>query len=482
MDEKQTNDARQVMLVQQADDGRIRAVTGMDSVGNLHTVEPTQQNVSNLLNVNTQDAALETFFKKFMQEAENPSHTGIFIMTENALDKLIRIDFDPEILENYRIDPNTQVQEQRFEPLDTSKIDLDDLAKKGIRMEDIEPHLRAMSYGHKSNGLVDMNPELESGLRVATKGRVSLEEQADGSLKVIPHYWQEKPDLNAPFHSVLFDDEVKNNLTNSRHAGKIIDLELEPGKLIPCYVSRDKWTNTLEYMPVALLEKRARIKEADLSDGKQMDFYGGGKVLLEGYTTRSGYKRDAYIQIDAAERNYEFTYDGLDRKRYQAENRAIHMQQRAARDEREAKEMGKAPELTIHRTILKAPVPEAAYKQWSEAVKDPFKRADVQAFYIKGMVKDGQGEPFNAWVKPNFALGKMDFFKWNPDRAKRQDAEVTAAAESRTQVAANSEGKTVKTVKGVKEPLKQGQQQPSPAQTRRAVRSNKNTASKGLKH
>ena len=26
-----------------------------------------------------------------------------------------------------------------------------------------------------------------------------------------------------------------------------------------------------------LLEKRARIKEADLSEGKQMDFYGGGK-------------------------------------------------------------------------------------------------------------------------------------------------------------------------------------------------------------
>ena len=35
-------------------------------------------------------------------------------------------------------------------------------------------------------------------------------------------------------------------------------------------------------MPVSLLEKRARIKEADLSEGKQMDFYGGGKVLLEG--------------------------------------------------------------------------------------------------------------------------------------------------------------------------------------------------------
>ena len=214
----------------------------MDSVGNLHTVEPTRQNVSNLLNVNTQDAALETFFKKFMQEAENPSHTGIFIMAQSALEQLIRIDFDPQALEAYRVNPaeRVQAQEQRFEPLDTSKIGLDDLSKKGIRMEDLEPHLRAMSYGHKSNGLVDMNPELGSGLRVATKGRVSLEEQTDGSLKVIPHYWQEKPDLDAPFHGVLFDDEVKNNLTNGRHAGKVLDLELEPGKLPPCYVSRDK--------------------------------------------------------------------------------------------------------------------------------------------------------------------------------------------------------------------------------------------------
>ena len=77
-------------------------------------------------------------------------------------------------------------------------------------------------------------------------------------------------------------------LTSAHAAGAIAMLmigmrvELEPGKLTPCYVSIDKWTNTLEPMPVSLLEKRARIKEADLSEGKQMDFYGGGKVLLEG--------------------------------------------------------------------------------------------------------------------------------------------------------------------------------------------------------
>ena len=246
MDENVKNDAKQVMLVQNADDGRLQAVTGVDQDGNIQTADPTDQNVASLLNVNTQDSALEAFFKKFMEQAQNPVHTGIFVMTENALNKLIRIDFDPEILENYRIDPSErlQTQEQRqFEPLDVTKIDLADMEKKGIRMEDIEPHLKAMSYGHKSNGLVEMNPELENGMRVSTKGRVSLEEQADGSLRVVPHYWQERPDLDAPFHGVLLDEEAKTNLMNTRHAGKVIDLELEPGKLTPCYVSIDKWTN-----------------------------------------------------------------------------------------------------------------------------------------------------------------------------------------------------------------------------------------------
>lgn len=105
MDENVKNDAKQVMLVQNADDGRLQAVTGVDQDGNIQTADPTDQNVASLLNVNTQDSALEAFFKKFMEQAQNPVHTGIFVMTENALNKLIRIDFDPEILENYRIRP-----------------------------------------------------------------------------------------------------------------------------------------------------------------------------------------------------------------------------------------------------------------------------------------------------------------------------------------------------------------------------------------
>ena len=300
MDEKLKSEQKQVMLVQQSSDGRLRAVSSVDGQGNITTCDPTEQNISNLLNVNTAESALEAFFHKMMQEADNPSHTGIFVMAESAFRNLIQIDFAPDELEQYRISlEQNPSQEQRFQPMDTLKIDLEDLARKGIKMESLEPHLKAFSYGHKSNGLIEMSPELEAGgIRVTTKGRVSLEEQADGSLKVIPHYWQEKPNLDIPFHGVLLDGQTKANLLATRHAGKVLDLELSQGEFTPCFVSIDKWTNTLEALPVAMLEHRTSIKNAELSEGLQKDFYSGGKILLKGFTTRAGYKRDAYIQVD----------------------------------------------------------------------------------------------------------------------------------------------------------------------------------------
>ena len=242
MDEKLKSEQKQVMLVQQSSDGRLRAVSSVDGQGNITTCDPTEQNISNLLNVNTAESAFEAFFHKMMQEADNPSHTGIFVMAESAFRNLIQIDFAPDELEQYRISlKQNPSQEQRFQPMDTSKIDLEDLARKGIKMESLEPHLKALSYGHKSNGIIEMSPELESGgMRVTTKGRLSLEEQADGSLKVIPHYWQEKPNLDIPFHGILLDEQTKANLLATRHAGKILDLELNPGELTPCFVSIDK--------------------------------------------------------------------------------------------------------------------------------------------------------------------------------------------------------------------------------------------------
>lgn len=470
MDEKSKKGEKKVMLVKDASDGKLKAVTNVDKDGNIQTVDPTESNLAALLNVNTQDSALEAFFKKMMEQANNPAHTGlsnIYIMAESVLKNLIKMDFPPEELEKYRIDPAAELQKgqqqkqetgeesQTFQPLDVSKIDRADMQRKGIRYEDMEPHLRAMSYGHKSNGLIEMNPEMEpGGVRVSTKGRVSLEEQPDGSIKVRPHYWQEKPNFEAPLYGAKLDQDAKTNLELTGNAGKTIKLEVMPGKKEPCYVTLDKHTNTLEAMRVADFPRHTNIKGVELSKGQQIDLYDHGKkILLEGMITRAGYKRDAYIQINASNRNFDFSYDGLDRNRYAQENKEIR-REKITTDRKEQKE---APENTqkqsfINKKLGGAEVPEKAYNQWKEAEADPTKQQNVRATYVKGMMLDGRDEPINLWVKPNYEKGKLEFFRWNPDYAKKQGAEVKPTNEA---------------TKNVKEPLKQGQQKPTESQQKK---------------
>ena len=475
MDEKISNDEKKVLLVKDAKDGKVKAVTGMDEKGNIQTTEPTAKNQSSLFAVNTNEAMLETFFKKMLEQAQQPSHTGFFLMTEKMLDKLVKIDLDPHEMELHRVNPaeylekvqkqnlhqnqgsSDETSQSAFQPMDVSKIDRQDIQKYGINPADLEPLLKAMSYGHKSPQMIPLNPELESGIRVPTKGRVSLEEQADGSLKIIPHYWQEKPNLDAPFHGVLLNAQDKENLRQSLNAGRVIELEPTPGQKIPAFVSLDRLTNKLEALPVENISIPNKIKGADLSEDQQLRLGAGEKVLVEKMVSRTGRFFDGYIQINASDKKFDFSYEGLDRSRYAKENKEIRSQQKENAPEGET---GKQKQLYIPKKLLGV--------EWTEKQQEFLKAG--QATYIRGMLKDDKGEPFNAWVKPNPEKMKFDFFRWNPDKVKKQGAEVKPAEESKTQVAVNNDGKTNEATKNVKEPLKQGQQKPTENQFKQEAR------------
>lgn len=94
-------------------------------------------------------------------------------------------------------------------------------------------------------------------------------------------------------------------------------------------------------------------------------------------------------------------------------------------------------------------------------------------------VKDEKGVEFNGHVQPG-AQGK------SPDKVQAKD--VTPAAESRTQVAVNTEGKTNEATKQSKEPLKQGQDKPTAKQREKqektqdkTLKADKPKKSKGMK-
>ena len=94
-------------------------------------------------------------------------------------------------------------------------------------------------------------------------------------------------------------------------------------------------------------------------------------------------------------------------------------------------------------------------------------------------IKDGKGVEFNGHVQPG-VQGK------SPDKVQPKD--VTPAAESRTQVAVNSGGKTNEATKQGKEPLKQGQDKPTAKQKEKqdkaqdkSLKADKPKKSRGMK-
>ena len=82
---------------------------------------------------------------------------------------------------------------------------------------------------------------------------------------------------------------------------------------------------------------------------------------------------------------------------------------------------------------------------------------------MKGL-KDKAGQEYNAYIKVNPEENKLDFFRFNPDKAKAKGKEVTPVNEHKTQVAVNSEGKTNEPTKKIDEPLKKGQNKPTKEQ------------------
>ena len=228
------------------------------------------------------------------------------------------------------------------------------------------------------------------------------------------------------------------------NAGRIVELEPHtPGEKVPSLISIDKLTNRLEAVPLSALTVSQNLKGTELSPEQQQAIKEGKKVLIEGMTSKNTIgtdnprKFDAYVQFNAAKGGYDFSYDGLDRNKYQQKNK-----------EEQGQEQN---QVRIPKKLLGVDLNEKQQNSLREN----------KAVYVQGMVKDGKGEPFNAYVKVNNEKGKLDFFKWNPDKAKKQGADVKVDEGNKTQVAVNTQGKTNEATKNVKEPLKQGQQKPT---------------------
>ncbi|MEA4809389.1 DUF4099 domain-containing protein [Macellibacteroides fermentans] len=481
------------VLLTQGEDGKLKAIAG-EQDGKLKTVDPKKENADQFMKIDTNGNALENFFKKFSTQFNHPSHTGVYAVTASAvdkvaafLDKLIRIDHTDKVLDPYRVkfDGNMKVQIQveltgRFQPINLNKLDWKEVEKLGLSGEKLQDVLKAMVYGHKSPGLVEIKPVID-GQELPMQARLSLEKQDDG-IKIVTHPKQEHPDFEKPFMSVVFTEQDKEQFQKTGHGGRVFDLEpVAGGEKVPSLLSLDKMTNRFEAVALKDIYIPQTLKNAPLSPEQQQGLKEGKAVWIEGMDKRvkqgeQPEKISRFVQFNASNKNFDFKFSD--------EQRQQHNEQRQARqDEGQEQKMPKARKLGEIWVYSKQGGVQLSREDFNKLcnkepvfVKDMESQKPKQQADASGAQKveatDQKGQKYNAWVWIDEDKGKVRHSSKHPDQVRAIEAKQAAqsgqnikpAAESKTQVAVNNEGKTNEATKHSTEPLKKGQSQPTEKQ------------------
>lgn len=490
MDENKVKTDQPKVFLTRGDDGKLKAIAGEQN-GKLITVDPTKENADRFLKIDTNGNALENFFKKFAAQFSHPSHTGVYAVSAAAadkiaafLDKLIRIDHKDKALDPYRVKFEGKIRIEiefagKYQPLDLNKLNWKEVEKLGLSGESLQDALKAMVYGHKSPGLVDVKPVIE-GQEFPMQARLSLEQHPDGSLKIQTHPKQEQPDFEKPFMGVLFTEQDKEQFQKTGHGGRVFDLEpVAGGEKVPSLLSLDKLTNRFEAMALKDIHIPQTLKNAPLSHEQQQGLKEGKAVWIEGMDKKvkqgeQPEKIDRFVQYNAANKNFDFKFSDEQRQQFN--------------HERGNKQQGEAPEQKIPKARKLGEIWVYSKQAGVQLSHEDFnKLCNKEPVFVEGMqakpkeqaadasgtqkveATDQQGQKYNAWVWIDESKGRVRHSSKHPDQVRAIEAKQAAkdgqnlkpAAESQTQAAVNNEGKTNEATKHSTEPLKKGQMQPT---------------------
>ena len=491
MDENKVKSEEPKVLLTQGEDGKLKAIVGEEN-GKPKTVEPTKENADQFLKIDTNSNFLENFMKKMSAQFKDPSHTGIYAVGLSAvdkiaafLDKIIRINHTDKVLDPYRVklDGNMKIQINieltgKFQPLDLNKINWKEVEKLGISGEKLQDALKAMVYGHKSPGLVEIRPSID-GQEYPMSARLSFEQQPDGSIKMATHPKQEQADFEKPFMNVTFSEQDKEQLQKNGHGGRVFELEIN-GEKVPSLVSLDKLTNRFEAVALKDIDIPQTLKNAPLSPEQQQGLKEGKAVWVEGMDKRmklgeEPQKIDRFVQFNATNKNFDFKFSD--------EQRQQHAEKRQAKQ-------GEGQEKALPKARKMDEVWVYSKQGGVQLTGEEFKKlCNKEPIFVQGMqsrskpqadasgtqkveATDQKGQKYNAWVWIDDSRDKVRHTSKHPDqvraievkKAVQEGKNITPASESKTQVAVNNQGKTNEATKYSKEPLQKGQSQPTAKQ------------------
>jgi len=455
-----------ILLVFDKEKKTINAVKGIDENGELQTVPPKQEHNNDFLKVDKQGNALENFLKNFFNQLKDPTRFSFFKVAPEDTERTVKIIQEniknstpaaDEMLDKIRIEPKdlkvenpkeSTIQEQKPDTnkyfIDPNKINWDDLKNLGITKEQFEKSkaLEPMLRGYKSPSTFPIEANFGS-MVMKTDARLSFRPDSEGNVVLAIHGIRKEPELDRPFFGHQFTDEDKKNLRETGNMGRIVDVKnYRTGELVPSFISIDKQTNELVSMKASSLKLPDEIKGVKLDEKQKAALMEGKAVFLENMISAKNKPFSAFVQVNAEKRSLEFIFPEKEQKQTQQQG------QQQRNDQPEG--------VRIPKSLAGV---ELSDKQQADL------RAD-KTIYVKGL-KDKEGQEYNAYVKVNHEKGKLDFYKFNPDKAKEKAKEITPANEHKTQVAVNSEGKTNEATKHTKEPLKPGQATPTGEQKKK---------------
>ena len=423
---------KDVLLVLDKQQGKVSAVRGIDKDGNLQTVPPTQG--GGFMQVDKNGDVFSNFISNFFRKFQDTSGLELFSVKASEAEQQARAIEDnhrnptPEgskRTEMLRVPkPDFHEFKQGYR-FDPARIDWENLKKVGITADTLK---NTKDFDRVMRGYKSRNTYTVSG----TVGGFYLK-PTDVKLS----FYQAKDGTVVPkLHGVQQDEKLLQRPYNGHEFTKQ-ELGNLQGTGNLGGITQIKDPKSGEQMPVFVSRDRYthELEYMRADKWKCPDTICGVKVSPE---QKAAFEAGQAVKMD----NLQFK-DGTRRRAYlqvSAVERGLEFLPRSA---------------------------VQALQQGQQATQQ-----------IAG-IKDGQGVEFNGHVQPG-AQGK------SPDKVQPKD--VTPAAESRTQVAVNTEGKTNEATKQGKEPLKQGQQKPTAKQKEKqdkaqdkSLKADKPKKSKGMK-
>ncbi len=463
----------EVLIVRNNETGQVGAVTGLNEDGTPKITDPMFVTLEDLVKFKKGQNPLEAFLSNFVRQCKNPTMFGFFKVPADRYDcvGMAMCDFikDPEtnaeILKDFKVDvpqqTQTNVKEQaqenkatetqaqkpaeeqaaqteqpKYHAIDESKIDWTMLKEKwGIDRDQLEKSgdLREMLYNRKSQ-IVTVTPNF-GGEKFPIDARLSFRTDADGNVKVVPHFIHREPKLDQEFEGYKFTKEDKEALKTTGNLGKVVDLvDKATGEVKPSYVSVDRLTNEIVSVPVKAVFIKDTIGQTKLTMAEISELKKGKALPPKQITDKNGKTYNVVLQVSADRKGVEFVPGGVRRQEQSQQQGNSQGQQQSSWLTKD----GNIKPIT----------------KWAGVPMTPQQQADYTAGKVVEMTNmvDKQGQKCTVYLQ------------FNPEKQRPttslNDPRVKVAEESKTQKAVNNDGLTNEATKHVAEPLQKYQTAP----------------------